>query len=339
MKRSLGILAVGFFVAMFVVSPLQAQTGGGVVFPNIGTDIYKLDASSFYTEGCISPCSCPVRLYEELRGTFKIKLQRETPTKAKWIISNVNWLVTKVNEEIYVTGGGSLLRNNDRYELKLNLDFGGETINYESGIVSDVGDFPGNLSFNLAVPGATCFTSTFSIGATELTVGQIKNYGLQSGVYASGCGLDPNDNPPGCACPIQAQNLVGGFGIVSLGVSSVGFREFSLVNIDLAAASFTKPPIEQFEIGGDAIFRVSDPPECPPGPPCLIVLFKEAFGRFTFGDSGQTVPMSSERIIGGGEFPRIEIGVLDELPGCFGQSLFINALPQRPIRSGLTSGG
>ena len=330
LKGIFGFVTLSFVAATFAITPVRAQQAS-VALARKGTQIYRLKDSSFYTEGCISPCACPVRLYDEIRGTFKVKLARQSSTAAMWLISNINWLVTAENEELYITGGGRLSLGNGSYNLQLDLDFGDETVSYVSGPVKGVGEFPGNLSVELVVPGASCFTTTFRIDAAELSIREIRNYRLQDSVYASGCGLDPNHQEPGCLCPVQAQNLVGEFGAVSLGLNSNGFNEYSLVNMELAAAAFTTPPFEQFDIFGDAIYRLTEPPVCP-GPPCLIVLFKEAFGRFTFGDSVQTIPMRSELVIGGGEFPRIEIGVLDELPGCYGHFLSISASPLRSLR-------
>src|SRR4051812_14600708 len=55
------------------------------------TDVYRLNAGSFYELGCHGACECPILVHSALTGTFQLTRLAPDPLFARYAISDVQW--------------------------------------------------------------------------------------------------------------------------------------------------------------------------------------------------------------------------------------------------------
>ncbi|MCZ6570678.1 MAG: hypothetical protein O7B23_11015 [Deltaproteobacteria bacterium] len=171
-----------------------------------GETFYALDQESDWLEGCIvGPCLCPVALFDDLSGSFRLV---EVPTlqPGPWRIFEVNdvrWKLRRGDQIVEIRGSGlyqTAAPVLDEQRLTLDLTLDGDPIE-----PLDTGTVEGGLAFP-------------SIEVQALTPGQC----YQEGVWLSADPLDPTPTP----VPEPSARLLILAGVALLGLLALSAKEF-----------------------------------------------------------------------------------------------------------------
>ncbi len=163
-----------------------------------GETFYVLDQESAWLEGCIvGPCLCPVALFDDLSGSFRL-VEMPTLQPGPWRIFEVNdvrWKLRRGDQIVEIRGSGlyqTAAPVLDEQRLTLDLTLDGDPIEpLDSGTVG------GGLAFP-------------SIEVQALTPGQC----YQEGVWLSADPLDPT--PPPVPEPASWLMLVAGAALLGV---------------------------------------------------------------------------------------------------------------------------
>ncbi len=170
-----------------------------------GETFYALDQESDWLEGCIvGPCLCPVALFDDLSGSFRLV---EVPTlqPGPWRIFEVNdvrWKLRRGDQIVEIRGSGlyqTAAPVLDEQRLTLDLTLDGDPIE-----PLDTGTVEGGLAFP-------------SIEVQALTPGQC----YQEGVWLSADPLDPTPTP----VPEPSARLLILAGVALLGLLALSAKE------------------------------------------------------------------------------------------------------------------
>jgi hypothetical protein len=110
--------------------------------------LYELRPESSVTQGCFEPCSCPIALFEELRGSFLLheRLPAAPSLFREFSVFLVQWKLQRGNDSIPITGSGRYSVGGEfasLQRLELDLRFGdGPAQHFDSGLVVGGGGFP-----------------------------------------------------------------------------------------------------------------------------------------------------------------------------------------------------
>lgn len=216
-------------------APTFAQLAPSI-FPLPASGIYRLDDGSSYAEGCQPPCLCPIALYDDVAGTMRVTPQVFSQFGQSFTISQVNWRLTKGDQQIHVTGSGFYSTTNSflaspTQQLVLDLQFdGGEVQTYDSGVVLSAAT-PGVIDLSIAVNDFFCFDQVFNVQASSVSIAEYTTYQLGRSGYQEGC------FPP-CLCPLLlSQRLFGSFGLVPLNTTTGGTPDYAVVDVSWTIAS------------------------------------------------------------------------------------------------------
>jgi hypothetical protein len=170
-----------------------------------GETFYALDQESDWLEGCIvGPCLCPVALFDDLSGSFRLV---EVPTlqPGPWRIFEVNdvrWKLRRGDQIVEIRGSGlyqTAAPVLDEQRLTLDLTLDGDPIE-----PLDTGTVEGGLAFP-------------SIEVQALTPGQC----YQEGVWLGADPLDPTPTP----VPEPSARLLILAGVALLGLLALSAKE------------------------------------------------------------------------------------------------------------------
>src|SRR5262245_34916904 len=241
---------------------------------SLGGDVYRLDDPARYSEGCFPPCLCPLRISEDLCGTFGLDLVRDQGGVIEYRVSRVNWYVTIGSQEVTVSGEGQYRlagQGSQRtQEMSLTLSLGGKApVKFGSGVVP-APNFP-LIDLNLSTRGMVCLDRVFRVAASVVPKSRLMHYSLDAASeYAEGCLEGP------CACPVWEVPLAGRFTLVPLTDQPGPYQvEYSVID-----ASFqTDPPVRSWN--GLGLYRVRFA-----GPTCVqsmtLDLDEPTIGRKTY---------------------------------------------------------
>jgi hypothetical protein len=131
---------------------------------------YQLLRGSTYSEGCVSPCTCPIAAYH-LGGTFLLRQEREGKRVDTYSLRRIQWQATAGGEVVHeITGRGvyrvaTADRLYHRLDLELQVDGGG--VQYlQSGVVPGGAAFP-RISIESS-RGTECFDVWIDLDATPV---------------------------------------------------------------------------------------------------------------------------------------------------------------------------
>ena len=279
--------------------------------------IYRLNADSSFQQGCFPPCMCPILLGTEVRGTFVL-----TPTGLDgpfntYTVTDVNWTVAYGDREERVTGSGTYKVGGEfsgQQQLVLDLNIGDDPVqHFDSGLVSGGERFP-DINVTISMNGQVCYDTVFFVDASPVPPDQIHPYALlPESTFQQGC-FAP------CLCPLFAPRpLSGTFALVDLRQDPL-FTEFAVVGVEWLIAGAQDTPdtpvrgVGTYRVGGE--FAVQQRLR-------LDVRIDE--GELTHFDSGL--------VVGGGEFPRIDVVASVNGFYCFDQVIDLHAVPAEQTTS------
>ena len=271
--------------------------------------LYRLNQDSTFQQGCFAPCLCPIMVAVPVKGTFVL-----TPTGFDglfdtYAVTDVNWLVSIGGTETTVTGSGTYKIGGEfalQQQLTLDLQVGADKVqHFDSGLVTGPAPFP-DIKVTISVNGQVCFDTVFDVSASPVPLDQIQPYRLLAdSTFQRGC-FDACDCAVGPLDPI-----VGKFALVPLDTTPL-FREFAVVNGRWQAldpsGSIPVRGFGTYKVGGE--FAVQHQ---------LKLMLKVDGEDAALFDSG-LVP-------GGGNFPRIDIGISISGAVCFDTVINIQAAP------------
>ena len=254
--------------------------------------VYRLTEEATYQQGCFDPCDCPPGPILPIQGTLNISFIAIGDVFNFYEVRDVNWTVLGEDGPIRITGSGTYAVGGPGVDLRwmeLDLVVGDEPVTV---FFSDTAQGPNNLAhidITISINGIYCEDTVIQVKADPVPPDELVRYRLRDETtFQEGC-WDP------CDCPLgPLQSVVGGFTLVQLSDNPL-FAEYAVVNFHLWA----RP--EHKVVEGRAI---------------------SGFGMYTTG--GEVAPMhrlgldlvvagdprthfDSDMVIGGGEFPTIEI--------------------------------
>lgn len=294
-------------------SPLSAQTSAASPAPTI----YRLNKTSTYRHGCFAPCMCPVMESGSERGTFTLSFVGYDGLFSVYRIRDVSWIVTAPSGEIQVTGSGTYRVGGEfaiQQRLEMDLQVGTNPVDhYDSGLIAGGGDFP-RINLTISIHGQYCFDTVFGVDASPVPEPEVVRYRLQPGsTFQRGC-YNMCDCAIGALLPMR-----GGFALVPLKVDPL-FTEYSVVSVDWrvgadpTAASSAELPITGFgdyKVGGE--FAVQ----------------QQMTATLTVGTESPAL-YDSGLVSGGGNFPTIDIAIINGANSCVQTTLTLHAKPWKP---------
>jgi hypothetical protein len=275
--------------------------------------IYKLNEGSTYQTGCFPPCLCPITVKQPVTGTFKLTLTSSDGLFDFYNVTDASWVTSVGGSDLRITGSGTYQVGGE-FALQQRLTWdrssnGGAPIHFDSGLVAGGGEFP-NINITISINGIHCYDTVIVINASPA---QVTPYGLVGGsTYQQGC------FPP-CLCPISPElSVIGTFGLVKLREGPL-FTEYAAVNIVwtvVSADGSVDGSVEGLPIVGTGIFRIGG--EFASQQQLSLDLSVNG-GPLTHFDSGL--------VIGGGEFPLIDIELSVNGFYCFDQVIHLMTEP------------
>ena len=271
--------------------------------------IYKLNEGSTYQQGCFPPCLCPVTVQQPVRGTFKLTLTSSDGLFDFYNVSDASWVTTVDGSDLRITGSGTYQVGGEfALQQRLTLDLsinGGAPIHFDSGLVAGGGEFP-NINITISINDIHCYDTVIVINASPT---QFTPYSLVDGsTYQQGC------FPP-CLCPISPElSMVGTFGLIKLQEGPL-FTEYAAVNIVWTVVP-ADGSVEGLPIVGTGMFRVGGE-----------FASQQQLSLDLSVNSGPLTHFDSGLVIGGGEFPLIDIEVSVNGFYCFDQVIHLIAEP------------
>ena len=277
-------------------------------------EVYRLQQGSTFQQGCFPPCLCPIEQEASVRGTFAVRSTGFDGLFNTYAITDVNWTVSVGNLEFRITGSGTYQVGGEfalLHRLKLDLQVGdGPLQHFDGGLVPGGSGFP-NIEITVSINRQRCFDRVIVLKAAPVPPDEIHDYVLAPQTTLEiGC-FDP------CLCPIVRRPVVGTFSLVPISHSS-WFPEWAVVNVEWQALD-------------------QDPST---GPPSLGI---KGFGTYRFGgefalehqlsldlsfDSVGLAHVDSDLVIGGSNFPAIDIGISMNGRVCADQVFDIHAVPR-----------
>jgi hypothetical protein len=187
----------------FEFPSLSIQVSRGTECYDIWMDIkaapvslYALEQGSTFSEGCVSPCMCPVWL-GDAQGLFSLVPKGSDFLFNYYDIKDIAWIVTGGGQIIHrITGRGTYRIGGEfalmnQMELDIRID-GGEPEHLDSGLIVGGTQFPEKISISVS-RGTQCFDIWMDIMARLLA-----------------CNNDDPDCPGECRCDFDQDGDVDG---------------------------------------------------------------------------------------------------------------------------------
>src|SRR2546423_495912 len=132
------------------------------------TEVYRLNAGSFYELGCHGGCECPILIHQPLVGTFRLTRQPPDPLFEHYAITDVRWSSAGRN----MTGSGTYARGGEvaqQQQMVLDLSIAGTPKHLESGRVSVQAAWP-QIVITVSNQAATplCYDTVIHLDASVL---------------------------------------------------------------------------------------------------------------------------------------------------------------------------
>jgi len=244
-----------------------------------------------------------------VKGTFVL-----TPTGFDglfntYTVTDVNWLMSIGGRDTTVTGSGTYKIGGEfalQQQLSLDLQVGGDKVqHFDSGLVTGPAPFP-DIKVTISVNGKVCFDTVFEVSASPVPLDQIQPYSLLAGsTFQRGCF-------EACDCAVGPLDwIVGTFALVPLDTTPL-FREFAVVNVRwLALDPSGRIPVRGFgsyKVGGEFALQHQ-----------LKLVLKV--------DGGDSALFDRGLVLGGGNFPQIDIPISVSGAVCFDTVINIHAAP------------
>lgn len=133
--------------------------------------VYGLTTDSVYLAGCFPPLACPVGIFQELGGTFRLVRQprREGDPFKRFAVRDVFWLVRIGGQDVPVTGSGRYQLGGElaiQQRLELDLRVGDQEVqHFDSGLVTpEPPGFP-QIDVRVSIHGETGGDQVFDLRA------------------------------------------------------------------------------------------------------------------------------------------------------------------------------
>jgi len=318
-RRSNGVTAKTSFkfscfiipAAIFVTTP---RASADILGAGDGT-IYRLNNASTFEEGCFPPCLCPITIQTGLKGTFKVAHSGNQNGIDVYKVDDVHWTVPLFGEERRIVGSGVYdIGSPDpitvlQHRMRLDLKIGDEPVqHFDSGWLP-LEVFP-DIKITVSMHGMYCWDIAITIDASPVPENVIRRYSLVDGsTFQRGC-YDPCDCPLGPEIPMR-----GTFGLVPLS-EDPSYSEYAVVNVDwnVLASSVN----EVFPIKGCGKYLIH-----------AEFVVQHRMGLHLSIGGEERAHFDSGLVIGGSEFPRIDIVVSMNGMECYDTVLHVVAEPSQ----------
>ncbi len=291
--------------------PLEAASGA----------IYKLDRDSVYQHGCFPPCFCPLLEQRGMGGTFKLRYAGLDGSVHKYAVQDVNWAVPFneiplriVGSGVYRIGSPGTL-NVLQHRMELDLRIGDESVeHFDSGWIH-LEQLSG-IHITLSMNDLYCWDTALYVHASRVPNDAIRPYSLVAGsTFQRGC-WDPCDCLLGPELP-----MIGTFDLVMLEKNSF-FIYFAVVDVRWGVRSTSLA--DSIPITGFGTYQL----------PAGFAIQQRLALDLVVGAEERT-HYDSGSVVGGSEFPKIDVVVSIHGMECFDTVLHVVAKPQE----GKTCGG
>jgi hypothetical protein len=214
-----------------------------------GGAIFRLDAESWYQQGCFPPCMCPIMEPGEIRGTLTLIHLGEAEGIQRYAVDDVNWTVSGdpalriIGAGRYAIGNPGMLPVN-QHRMQLDLAVGDQPVqHFDSGWITATD--PGTVSITISLNNMYCWDTAIVIDASRVPHEEIYPHTLMDGsTFQRGC-FDP------CDCPVgREQPMEGTFALVPL-MESLPLTEFAVVGVQWHIRSVESPstiPVSGFGV-------------------------------------------------------------------------------------------
>lgn len=311
LNRAAQVVAMAAAILAFGV-----QAAGAQVTTTTAPAIYRLNKDATFQRGCFAPCLCPMMQETQVRGTFVLTPAGFDGRFNHYTVSDVNWIVSLGDPELRVTGQGKFSIGGEfalQQQLQLDLKVGDEPVqHFDSGLVGAGAPFPEILA-KISIHGEYCFDTVIVVSASPVPAAEIHPYHLTSeSTFQRGC-FDP------CDCPLhEPRPILGSFALVDLRRDPL-FNEFAVVNVRWSVSSPTTTSLSAgIPVRGYGTYRVGGEFAVQHQLTLDLRVGTEDPARF---DSGL--------VVGGGNFPRIDIPISINGMRCFDTVIDVHARPRR----------
>jgi hypothetical protein len=276
--------------------------------------LYRLESGSSFNRGCYPPCDCPLFSTPDIRGTYTLTFDHQDPLFTWYRVDDVNWTVTIDGTDTRITGWGSYRRGGEvalQQQMTLELSVGDAPKEiFDSGLVGGGESFP-SVNVTISVNGMVCLDTVIGIKSKPVPATDITAYTLNHSRYDAGC-FGP------CVCPIREWPIRGTFKLVDLPSATTPVRrEWAVADVSWATISPALPLERHFSgFGSYQIVEVG-----PTSKQRMVLDLEEL-------NSGTESRFDSGMVIGGTEFPAIDIDLSVNGFYCNDKAFFLHAAPQ-----------
>lgn len=304
---------VAFVVVAMDQEPLLAQPA------DAASQIYRLKDGSTFQEGCFGPCACPLTQEMPVIGTFRLTFDHADPLFDYYTVTDVNWTVWWFDPPKRITGSGSYRIGGEVavvQQLELDLHVGGDPVqHFDSGLVAAGAGFPA-IDVTITINNMFCYDRVIHVVAAPVPAGAVHPYRVAANsTYQKGC-FDP------CDCVLwEPQPLAGRFALIELSSNPL-FAYYGVVDVKwrVKAPSPLGPNDAAFPITGSGIYQIGG--EVAAQQRMILDLSVNGAPLETF-DSGL--------VIGGGNFPKIDVLLSVNGMVCYDQVIDLHAKPANTV--------
>lgn len=270
--------------------------------------LYQLGPNSTYVQGCFPPCECPVSLPDPVTGTFVLTQTNVDPLFTHYDVTAVHWTVVRDGKTIRISGSGTYRVGGEVAVLQeLSLDLrtdGGAPVHFDSGLVAVSTRWP-QIDVTISIHGMQCADTVIHVVA-DPAAAPVTLYGLAGkSSYQEGC-FGP------CECALRPPVAITGTFLLSPGASPTFERVFNITDVlwktQGAAGDIQLTGSGTYTLGGE--FAATQ----------QLILDLSANGA-------APVHYDSGVVVGGGEFPAIDIQIQTPPTLCHGAIITVQARP------------
>jgi hypothetical protein len=132
------------------------------------TDVYRLNAGSFYEYGCHGACECPIIFHEPLTGTFRLTRLSPDPLFEHFAVTEVHWQGAGRD----LSGSGTYRKGGEvavQQQMVLDLNISGTNRHVDSGTVIVQAAWP-NIVITVSNQAQTplCYDTVIHLDASPL---------------------------------------------------------------------------------------------------------------------------------------------------------------------------